>query len=158
MNKEEILRKINLALDLFYENDSQIVNLKVNERAICHQFAIYLKYLFKNYDVDCEYDKHGDDFKKLENISECSERKKTDRILPDILVHKRGNDKNNLIIIEIKSKSDADSCDIKKLELMTNHKGQFKYNFGVFIEFKDTKENTKPKLFINGKEDENPNQ
>jgi hypothetical protein len=152
MDKEEIIRKVNLALDLFYESDSLLVNLKVNERAICHHFAIYLKLLFQDYNIDCEYDKHGDDFKKLENISECSERKKTDRILPDILVHKRCNDKNNLIILEIKSKSDADSCDIKKLELMTNSKGQFKYDFGVFIKFEKERKNINLRLFIEGEE------
>lgn len=152
MEKDDFLKKVNLALDIFYENDLTLIDIEVNERAICHKFAIYLSELFRRFDVDCEYDKHGDDHKILENISECSEQKKTDRILPDILIHKRGNDKNNLAIFEVKSKSDANACDLKKLELMTNKNKEFKYNFGVFIKFETTREEVKQRLFIDGRE------
>lgn len=151
MNKKEILRKVNIALDMFYENNADLVSLKVNEKAISHKFACYLQELFKKYEVDCEYDKHGKYKKTLYGISECSKRHKTDSILPDIVVHKRVTDRFNLIVFEIKSKGDASPCDIKKLELMTAQTGEFKYEWGVFIKFEKTHKGCRIDLYAKGR-------
>jgi hypothetical protein len=152
--KNNILKKINIALDIFYNLDFKLIELNVQERAISHKFACYLQELFKNYDVDCEYDKHEEYTKKLDNISECSEEKKTNRILPDIIVHKRKIDDHNLAVFEIKSKQSASSCDIKKLELMTKQDGQFKYKFGFFIKFGKERKDCKIEVYINGEKQE----
>lgn len=157
LEPKELKKKVNLALDLFYENDSQLIEDKVQERAITHRFALYLEQLFKGYDIDCEYDKHGKLTKELEGISECSLERMTDRILPDILIHKRGNDSDNLVVFEIKSKTDANDCDIRKLELMTKKNGQFNYSFGVFIKFTENRKDCKIEWYINAQKYEEKN-
>jgi hypothetical protein len=152
MEKAEIIGKVNLALDLFYEKDAHLIDINVHERSIAHKFAEYLQLLFPDHNVDCEYDKHGNYTKELERIKECDEDRKTNRILPDIIIHKRGHDRNNLVVFEVKSKSEASACDIKKLELMTAMDGEFKYDFGIFIEFGDRRRNCEMMLYINGHE------
>lgn len=61
-------------------------------------------------------------------------KKWTDRIIPDIIIHERNTDKNNLLVIEMK-KEDDDNCDIKKLKGLTYQNGVFKYKLGLFIKF-----------------------
>lgn len=150
MEKAEIIGKVNLALDLFYEKDAHLIDINVHERSIAHKFAEYLQLLFPDYNVDCEYDRHGKYTKKLEGITECSIERTTDRILPDIIIHKRGDDKKNLVVFEIKSKSNATPCDIKKLELLTKKSGEFKYKFGFFVQFGNERAGCELRLFING--------
>jgi len=152
--KNNILKKINISLDIFYNSDFELIELNTQERAISHKLACYLQECFKNYDVDCEYDKHGEYIKKLDHISECSEEKKTNRILPDIIIHKRKFDDHNLAVFEIKSKKRAISCDIKKLELMTKQDGQFKYKFGFFIKFEKERKDCRIEVYINGEKQE----
>ena len=154
MEKRDIIKKINLALDLFYEKDAHLIEINVHERSIAHKFAEYLQLLFPEYNVDCEYDKHGKYTKELEGIKECDEERKTNRILPDIIIHKRGHDRNNLVVFEVKSKSEATACDIKKLELMTAQGGGFRYGFGFFVQFGNKRTDCQIRLFINGIENE----
>lgn len=49
---------------------------------------------------------------------------------PDIIVHERGNDKNNKAIIEIK-KSKHSGLDLAKLNALTDKKGHYQYVLGA---------------------------
>ena len=155
MQKKDIIKRVNLALDLFYEKDRYLLSINVNERSIAHKFSEYLQLLFADYNVDCEYDRHGQYVKELEGISECSTERQTDRILPDIIIHKRGHDKDNLIVFEIKCKAEATPCDLKKLELLTRRKGRFRYKFGIFVRFYNERSDCQLRFFKNGTENGN---
>lgn len=113
-----------------------LLEIEVNERSISHKIAEYLQALFLEWHVDCEYNRNGIETKKLPDISECSEDKKTDKVYPDIIVHRRLT-MNNLLVIEIKTThNDAgEKCDFEKLKLFTSSDGDYKYNFGLFIKF-----------------------
>lgn len=154
MKKREVLKKINNALDIFYQNDKNLLKIDVQERAIAHRLAAYLESLFEEYDVDCEYDKHGKYTKKLEGIKECDPERKTNRILPDILIHKRENDNFNLVVFEVKSKTDATPCDIKKLKLMTKNEGEFKYKFGILVRFRAERDSCEIDIYVKGRKNE----
>jgi hypothetical protein len=152
-NKEVICKKVGIALDVFYEKDIDLINLKLHERTIAHKFAEYLQVLFPEFDVDCEYDKKGEKRKDLQGIRECSNRRTTDWVLPDIIIHKR-NSNYNLVVFELKSKKSSISCDLKKLKLFTSQESEceYKYKFGLFIYFKSEIEDCKIRLFMNGLE------
>ena len=119
-----------------------------SERAFAHRLAVYLEEPFSGWDVDCEYNRQGMLTKELEGVAECSERRRTDRIYPDIIVHHRTNDNEstageNLLVIELKNDNVEDPCDRRKLELFTNPDGHYKYQIGLYInvgdhEFKKT--------------------
>jgi len=131
---EEIKKKVNIAIDILFENDLFLLRYKVNERSISHKLAEYLQILFPEWHVDCEYNRKEWDIKRLKNIEECSEQKITDRIFPDTIVHHRSvND--NVLVIEIKPNKEDDLCDIKKLELLTQKDGDYDYDFGLYIQF-----------------------
>jgi hypothetical protein len=58
---------------------------------------------------------------------------------PDIVVHSRGNDNANLIVIEIK-RSVVCPFDLAKLKALTTPKtdgGEFGYALGLFLHFPD---------------------
>lgn len=148
--KLRIKNKIEASLKVLNDNDSILLENSVNERTISSKFAMYLQSQF-DLTVDHEYNKHGENARKvLMDIKECSKKKKSDYVIPDIIVHERKNDEHNILVIEMKKKR-KDNCDIKKLEKFTEQSGIFGYKLGLFIRFDSS---NKPKLmwFENGRE------
>ena len=138
---EEIKKKVNIAIDILFKNDSFLLEKDVNERSISHKLAGYIQIQFPEWHVDCEYNrmksKNMDEeyiTKKLQlpinDLKSNDTNAKT--VYPDIIVHKRGTE-NNLLAIEIKKKSNNTSkeFDHKKLNAFIS---QLKYTFGLFIE------------------------
>ncbi len=60
-------------------------------------------------------------------------------VLPDIIVHHRGQNNKNLLIIEVKksTSSVSEEYDIEKLKCYTelSNQNNLKYKYGVFIKF-----------------------
>jgi len=141
-----IKRRIKHCIDLIYENDQDLFNRANFEITISAKLAQYLFIEFKEFDVDCEYDKHIDHQKRVENLDS--------NIRPDIVIHKRGKDDNNLVYIEVKKEQNKTSRnkDFKKIIEMTKLNGEYRYKLGIFIDFYKNKEDTTIKYFINGKE------
>ena len=105
MDKATFLRRTELAVRAFYENDIKLIELEVHERTIAHRFAIYLEDMFRGWNIDCEYNRLGIITKGLDGVRECDSQRATDRIYPDIIIHERGSeDRNNLGVIEIKAR------------------------------------------------------
>ena len=143
LEKPVIERKVNHAIQMLFKNDSDLLKRDVNERSITHKLAEYLQIQFDKWNVDCEYNKNGDVIKELEGIKDalnkipdCVEHITTDRVFPDIIIHLRGDNTSNLLVIEVKKRTNPNNsiCDEKKLELFTQ-KGQYHYSFGLFIKF-----------------------
>ena len=132
---EGIKQKVKVALGALFKTDSFLLENDVNERSISHKLAEYLQKQFPDWNVDCEYDKKGDATKKLSGIEKCRESSST-IVYPDIIIHERSK-KNNLLVIEIKTKNQDPICDIEKLRLFTSNR-EYKYNFGLFIKFNKT--------------------
>ena len=135
----EIKKKFRIALQILLKNDSFLLEKSVNERTITHKLAEYLQFQFPNWNVDCEYNRKGLEKKKLEGIKACRKHIATNRVFPDIIVHRRNSDKN-LLVIEFKKIGLSSICDIRKLELFTNIEGDYKYALGLFVQFKNIME------------------
>ena len=74
--------------------------------------------------------------KALPGIENCKKKKETDWIVPDILIHvRKSENRDNFAVFEIKSLSNLDDCDRRKLAGMTFKEGIFKYDVGVGVEF-----------------------
>lgn len=133
-----ISERIHAAISLLIKNDSFLLKNKIHERTIAHKLGEYLQLNFIEWNVDCEYNKHGLDKKIL--IRDCSGSIKH-RVYPDIIIHERGNDNHNLVVIEIKpyKQMKVNCCDNLKLELFTDPNGKYRYNFGIFIGFNGIK-------------------
>ena len=106
----------------------------VNERAISHRLAIYLEALFPGWDVDCEYDRLGDARKKIPDGS-GNDDDEGSKVLPDIIVHKRGLDGPNLLVLEIKKTSNTEPDD-RDLEKLRAYVSALHYEHAVFVRFR----------------------
>jgi hypothetical protein len=152
-----VAAKVRNALAILNRKDSTLMIDNVNERAIAHQLARKLAAQFPRYDVDCEYDGNSEAIGRLKKridypyalISGFRRRKNhvnisdeeiiKSYILPDIIIHKRRKNENNLLIIEVKkSNSSGDEIDFdkKKMGLFTSgedDRNNFKYKYGLVL-------------------------
>ena len=147
----ELRLKIAFSIEKLFQNDYILLQNEVGERSINHKLAEYIQEEFLDLNVDCEYNRKGNARKELENIRNCAKNKETNFIYPDIIVHKRTIDDFNILVIEIKSNRSKTNCDILKLEFFTSEKGNYAYNYGLFIKF-DKNPNATLRWFKNGKE------
>lgn len=116
--------------ELFNLYDTQKVGSHVGERAIMFRFGLYFqKELdecggYSGYYLDCEYNRIGIDPKKLED----------DLIIPDMILHRRGNNDGNLLVIEFKGWWNGNQKnDEEKIERMVNKNGEFQYREGYTV-------------------------
>lgn len=179
---DDLFKKLKEALDEATEdlkkNDEPLLMHNVNERSITHKLAEYLQKHLPEYNVDCEYNRNTDQGSKkikrlslkLEEIIEESGVGIKSKIInnseyyetsvyPDIIVHKRGENHNNLLIIEVKKSSankDAYNYDCEKLKAYTDNSegNSLKYFYGVLIEIETGNNCTVKcdKWFKNGEE------
>jgi hypothetical protein len=144
-----------------YIEDFNLLVRDVNERSISHKLADYLQSEFNELElkVDCEYNGHGDNEKTLdadEKMIEVLEQKYDAQelkeklrdtnaitVFPDIIVHKRGTDERNELVIEIKKSSNKDKWlrqfDAEKptaftKELWSKPYTSYHYNYGLFLD------------------------
>lgn len=153
-------KKVTDAVNQFLEYDIMLLNSGAHEQTISHRIAVYLERRVHSFHVDCEYNRNLHDTKKLDillhnmnlseeccssGLSECDKVRiyrdnnpnaaSWEKIFrPDIIVHRRGTNTANEIIIEIKTSKNC-NFDKEKLKLMTKHDGDYKYKLGVFIKF-----------------------
>ncbi|MGO5164771.1 MULTISPECIES: hypothetical protein [unclassified Candidatus Paralachnospira] len=141
VTKEQIEELLNKALKRFYKKDSCLVDMvpgvkqdngghHVGERAIVFRLAHYMQNImdkmpvFKGYVLDCEYNRDGTDIKKLQE--KC--------VYPDVIIHQRQNNENNLLVMEVKTYWNNDTGqDMKKIEKFMDPDGNYKYKFGVSL-------------------------
>ena len=143
ISKKEIETLINSALDQLYMNDNYLVNNKpfgkkkngnhhVGERSIVFRLAHYMQNImdktsaFENYMLDCEYNRNGVYAKALPSFPRG--------VYPDVIIHTRGNNDNNLLIMEVKSYWNTDNTqDVKKIREFLDSNGEYHFSFGVSL-------------------------
>ena len=138
--KLEILEKlIDRALDQLYQEDSYLIKNGVHERSIVFRFAHYLQNLMdesnelKEFDLDLEYNKNGR-FAKRIPARICG-------TFPDLIIHKRGTNNGNLLIVEFKTWWNPNTReDKKKLLQFVDSNGEYKYFGGKSIVFNQRRE------------------
>jgi len=136
-DENQLFEIIKGAFDAFLGRHSVLLDVNANERSMTHKLAEALQEVFPNMDVDCEYNRHGRSTKKIvacwgDGIQPDDLDAKT--VYPDIVVHTRGNDENNVLVIEVK-KSNArrcSACDAEKLKAFTGD--EFRYRVGLYVE------------------------
>jgi adenosine/AMP kinase len=138
MKFTEIENKIKIAVNNFEARHSTLLEVKANERSLTHKLAECLQKEFADYDVDCEYNRKGFDTKRLNltPVSILSDDDTGTTVYPDIIVHKRLLQDNNLLVIEAKKvewEEDNTEYDRKKLKAFLSQLG---YKFAVLVKFR----------------------
>ena len=74
---------------------------------------------------DPEYNRHGHDTKELDGSE----------IVPDLILHHRGDDSANILVVEFKKKGQSLKSDRVKLAKLTGSPYYFRYQLGLLIVF-----------------------
>jgi hypothetical protein len=121
--------------------DFGLLEDRTGERSIAHRIAVYLEELFREWHVDCEFNRQGDvggrTTKRVsanETLPESREGQGSVDVTPDIIVHLRRT-RRNLLAIEVKpSHSTELPKDREKLRryLTESH---LKYSFAVLVTY-----------------------
>ena len=56
-----IEQRLEVAKAMFLANDKHLLQVEASERSITHKFAEALQQVFRNWHVDCEYNRVGHD-------------------------------------------------------------------------------------------------
>lgn len=127
---------LNEAILMLYRNDQSLVDRGGMEQACVSRIYYYLQTLMKDdnelqgYNLDCEYNKNGEDAKWCMDV-DTGEKFKT---RPDLILHKRATNQDNLVIIEFKGWwNNGDNSDVRKLKAFTNPDGMYRYKIGIFV-------------------------
>lgn len=133
----EIIRRIDRAIDAFLFLNPDLLTLDASERSITHKLAEHIQLNFRDWNVDCEYNRHGISPKTLENLYEEStaDEPHAYTVFPDIIVHHRGIPDDNLVVIEVKKSSNPQSHEKDKRKLICFTGEQYGYQLGLFLLF-----------------------
>ncbi len=129
LSTEEVIKRVEVSLQAFLSKESYLLQVDAHERSITHKLAEHLQCVFPDWHVDCEYNREGHEPKHIflpkgEHVS----------VFPDIIVHRRG-ERQNLLIIEAKKSSAGDnSADFDRQKLQGYLKS-LRYQVGIFIVF-----------------------
>jgi len=128
----DIRRRFEKALNQLLSDDIDLLERNAAERAIGGRLAAHLAVLFPEHNVDVEYDRHGLEPQAVELPPYCRGGGRK-RVIPDIVVHQRGIDDENLLVVELKKETNRESrdCDRAKLHALRD---QLRYQAAVFID------------------------
>ncbi len=127
--RDDIEYRVKLAIEGLWEHDRHLLTTDASERSITHHLANYLQQQFQDRHVDVEYNRDGHEIKRLRDpldVSNCA-------VYPDIIVHLRGTNDDNLLVIEVKKKSEDNGLDEQKLVEFTKPVTQsgLGYSYGL---------------------------
>lgn len=156
MSKKALVKQtINKALDLFYANDLTLLKRTVCEKAVTHRLAFYLEILImcddrwpKPIHIDCEFHRAP---QSEPNLKEFKLADGSDsHSYPDIIIHRRLDNEQNgsqYVMIEAKTfySKVKDAADRHKLTTF-RQKQEYRYEHGVFIMFKEKRNQTQPEF------------
>lgn len=132
---EEVLKEAFITL---YDKDIYLIHSEHNEgdnhgseRAIVFRFAHYLqnlldkKNILTDFNLDYEYNRDGYNSKSLPDLG---------NVIPDLIIHKRGSNEDNFLIMEFKTYWNKDSeKDIQKISAFMSKENKYKYKFGISV-------------------------
>ena len=166
---EDIKSLVEKALNSFYENDAILLdycneNSVVCERCMVFRIGWYMLEIMKvlpNFqwaDLDCEYNRNINNPKAIHVYGLDNLYFKTRNVIPDLLIHQRKSNENNLLVIEFKKgnpSKDQKLADEEKLICFTDEKNDYSYSVGLYVELH--REKAEIKVYQNGRNQANLN-
>lgn len=149
MDKKSIKTLIERVLKELIRRDIGLIHRKVREECINHRLACYLEqflseYKCRKYSVDLEYNKNYNDPKRIQ-----IDDKNTKAIRPDIIIHDRENNDNNLIAFEIKKNYTERTLKHDSKKIRGLFRSPYNYKYGCLISYLPEKKYIKVKLLSN---------
>jgi hypothetical protein len=121
MTSDELRTAVTAALEELNAQDRHLLQYDLSERCIASRLAMYLQPKCGEYVVDIEYNRAGDIPKRLALPDECANYRDKDGntlVVPDLIVHKRGPDGPNVLVLELKKTTNptGPDCDRRRVE------------------------------------------
>jgi hypothetical protein len=121
MTPSELQRALFDALEELVEKDRYLLEHDLSERCIAARLAIYLQPRCEPYTVDVEYNRKGESPKRLGLPADCSNFRDAhgeSLVVPDLIVHTRGEAGPNLLVVEVKKTTNAEgpNCDRERVQ------------------------------------------
>lgn len=131
---EQLMTILKTALGELYKKDKELIDRSVNERDLAFRLGLHMNPLLqaneqlKTLDLDIDYNKNGEKPKRTPRRPKGA--------VPDLIIHKRGNNNTNTLVVEIKGwwNKQSRQDDFIKLEDFIHQEGEYKYGLGAFAE------------------------
>lgn len=151
---DEVACRLEFAVKCVISKDSDLFNFEVNERTVTQRLALYLERAFKplglGLKADCEYNRmwvesgEGEHnltkkYPQLSGLKPNVEDSDGVTVFPDVIVHLRGKQFANVLVIEAKRNAPVGAVpdnDRIKLYEFTRMDGGFRYPWGAFLNFR----------------------
>ncbi|WP_227354192.1 hypothetical protein [Haladaptatus salinisoli] len=138
MNEDEVRQAVISALERIIKKDTDLLRYDVNERSITHRLGMYLQEVVSTpWDVDVEYNRIGEDDVTKRLPAEMLRDESQGAVYPDVIIHQRGSEDDNLLVIEAKKSGNPSDGDRQKVRAYMQH---LDYDYGLFVRF-DTGQN-----------------
>jgi hypothetical protein len=136
MERDDVRRRLEAALERLVRNDAYLLANNLGERCIAARLAMYLQGAFPEYAVDAEYNRAGDVPKRLGLPDECANYRNEhgeSLVVPDVIVHRRGPEGPNILVLEVKKTSNPvpRDCDRARIHAFRDRYG---YQFAALLE------------------------
>lgn len=134
MNEEEVQQAVISALERVIDEDTDLLRLDVNERSITHCLGMYLQEaVCDSWDVDVEYNRIGEDDDVTKRLpEEMLQEVSQGTVYPDVIIHQRGSEDDNLLVIEAKKSGNSSDGDHQKIRAYLQY---LDYDYGLFVRF-----------------------
>jgi hypothetical protein len=136
MDRHDVEERLNKALQRLRDEDALLLENDLSERCIAARLALHLQPEFPGYKVDGEYNRAGEIKKRVPLSEECDTRKNREGsplAVPDVIVHRRGDNVANVLVLELKKTSNPTgwNCDRERVRAFREH---LHYEFAALIE------------------------
>ena len=144
ISMSQMVALVTAALTDFYTRDYMLFRdeddaLAVSERTMAARIGFYLEKhrrilgSFDDLSIDLEYNRNFNDPKSIYSLFSKQRR----NVIPDLLIHMRNSNDNNLLVIEFKKGTPPNSerqNDEEKLRYFTDSHHEYHFRFGMYIE------------------------
>jgi hypothetical protein len=144
LSQKIVLDAVHRALFDVVGRDQVLLTLDAHELSLVHRFGLYLESHLSaelaehGLSVDLDYDRHGYSQKYL---PERPDRDGDKRFRPDLIIHRRLSDSQNVLVVEWKKHASSNMIDLLRdrlhLLLSSEKVGDYRYRLGVMIDSSD---------------------
>lgn len=137
----ELKTIVNRAIGSLYRYDISLMERRANERSIAFRFGLYFNETIRtssfaedpDLTIDFDYNRNLDQIKNMQGFND------THGVYPDIILHHRGFNDKNMLVIEFKGiwnrNNRARRDDFRKLIEFTHpDRNDYQYGLGVFVD------------------------
>lgn len=136
MDRQDVEDRLARAMQQFMNEDSYLLEKNLSERCIASRLAMHLQRQFPDHKADAEYNRKGRTPKRLGVPEECANDFDDDGnalVVPDVIVHQRGEDGPNILVLELKKANNPEGMDCDRTRVVA-FRNDLHYQFGALIE------------------------